>query len=102
MNPLRRNILFYCAALSASFAVSRVALADAPHLSEADPAAKAVGYVEDASKVDKARYPTYVAGQTCKGCSLFQGSATDAWGGCQLFGNKLVAGSGWCTSYGTL
>lgn len=98
----RRNIVFFGAALGASLALPRLAFADASHLTPDDPAARAVGYVEDASKVDKAKYPTYVAGQACKACSLFQGKATDPWGACLVFGNKQVAAPGWCTSYGTL
>jgi hypothetical protein len=76
----------------------RAAFAETAKLSEADPAAKAVGYTEVATKVDKARYPNYAAGQTCSNCSLFQGSPTDAYGGCTLFGTKQVAGAGWCSS----
>ena len=85
--------------IGAALATSRAAFADDAKLSEADPAAKAVGYTEVASKVDKARYPNYAAGQTCSNCSLFQGSATDAYGGCTIFGTKQVAGAGWCSSY---
>ncbi|MBP0589810.1 high-potential iron-sulfur protein [Paraburkholderia sp. LEh10] len=83
-----------CAALTAS----RDARAD-DRLSESDPAATAVGYVSVAAKVDKSRFPDYKTGQTCNNCSLFQGSPTDAWGGCSLFGAKQVAGGGWCSSY---
>ena len=61
--------------------------------------AQAVGYKEDASKVDKAKFPQYAAGQSCETCSLFQGKAGDAYGGCGLFGDKLVATRGWCSSY---
>ncbi|MDR5760120.1 high-potential iron-sulfur protein [Caballeronia sp. LZ035] len=73
--------------------------ADAAHLSESDPAAVAVGYTENAAKVDKKKYPNYATDQTCANCSLFQGKSTDAWGGCTLFGDKLVAGRGWCSSW---
>ncbi|BCZ77682.1 high-potential iron-sulfur protein [Paraburkholderia terrae] len=86
------------AGLCAALAASRDARAD-DKLSESDPAAQAVGYVSAAAKVDKARFPTYQAGQTCANCSLFQGNPTDAWGGCTLFGTKQVAGGGWCSSY---
>ncbi|MEM5385150.1 high-potential iron-sulfur protein [Paraburkholderia phymatum] len=86
------------ASLCAALAASRDARAD-NKLSESDPAAKAVGYVIVAAKVDKARFPNYKAGQTCSNCSLFQGNPTDAWGGCTLFGAKQVAGGGWCSSY---
>ncbi|MEI6001889.1 high-potential iron-sulfur protein [Paraburkholderia bengalensis] len=84
--------------LYATLAANRDARAD-EKLNEADPAAKAVGYVADAAKVDKGHFPAYKAGQTCNNCSLFQGSPKDAWGGCTLFGTKQVAGGGWCSSY---
>jgi len=94
--------MVYGATLSASLALSRFARADLPHLSPDDPAAKAVGYVEDATKVDRTKYPAYVPGQACKACSLFQGKTTDPWGACLVFGSKQVAAPGWCSSYGNL
>ena len=87
------------AGVGASLMDVRESFAADAKLSETDPAAKAVGYTEAATKVDKARYPGYTAGQTCSNCSLFQGSPTDAYGGCTLFGTKQVAGAGWCNSY---
>jgi hypothetical protein len=84
--------------LCAALAASRDARAD-DKLSESDPAAKAVGYVNVAAKADKGHFPSYKDGQTCSNCSLFQGNPTDAWGGCTLFGTKQVAGGGWCSSY---
>jgi hypothetical protein len=98
MNPLRRSFVIGSIGMGASLWLTR-ASADAPHLSVSDPAAKAVGYTEDASKVDKAKYPNFTAGQTCANCSLYQGKSSDAWGGCTLFEGKLVAGPGWCSSY---
>lgn len=89
--------------VGSSLALSRVAFAETANaLSEADPKARAVGYMADASKVDKARFPAYSAGQTCGNCSLFQGKATDAYGGCTLFGDKQVAARGWCSSYSNM
>ena len=38
-----------------------------------DAVAVSLGYVADASRVDKAKYPNYAAGQACSGCTLFQG-----------------------------
>jgi hypothetical protein len=103
MKTSRRQFLMLGVGVSSSLVLSGTAFADpANTLSEADPAAKAVGYTEDASKVDKAKFPTYVAGQTCASCSLFQGKATDAYGGCTLFGAKQVAARGWCSSYSTM
>jgi hypothetical protein len=102
MKPSRRSFLLHSAVVGSALVLPGVARADAPRLSEDDPAAKAVGYREDATKVDKAKFRTYTAGQTCKSCSLFQGKATDAWGGCMLFGAKQVAAAGWCSSYGNM
>jgi High potential iron-sulfur protein len=102
MKSSRRGFLVYGVVMGSSLALPGIASADAPRLSEDDPAAKAVGYREDATKVDKARSPSYAAGQNCRSCSLFQGKASDAWGGCMLFGTKQVAAQGWCSSYGTL
>jgi hypothetical protein len=103
MKTSRRQFLLLGAGIGSSVILCNTAFADtAARLSEADPAAKAVGYVEDASKVDKAKFPAYAAGQTCASCSLFQGKATDAYGGCTLFGTKQVAGRGWCSSYSTM
>jgi len=68
-------------------------------IAETDPQAVALGYKADASKVDKAKYPRYAAGQICGNCVLFQGKADAAAGGCSLFAGKRVAGKGWCSAY---
>jgi len=73
--------------------------AQAAVLAETDPQAVALGYKADATKVDKTKYPKYAAGQVCHNCALFQGKATDAAGGCPLFGAKQVAGKGWCSAW---
>ena len=70
-----------------------------PHLSEADPTAKALGYVEDAGKVDKAKFPSYKPGAHCTTCNFFQGKAADAYGPCQIFPGKQVKAAGWCSSW---
>jgi hypothetical protein len=73
--------------------------AAAPHLSESDPTAKALGYVEDASKVDKTKFPAYKPGAHCANCNFFQGKASDAYAPCQIFPGKAVAAKGWCASH---
>jgi hypothetical protein len=74
MKTSRRHFLMLSVGVGSSLVLARVASADtANRLSEADPKAQAVGYVEDASKVDKAKFSSYAAGQTCANCSLFQG-----------------------------
>ena len=68
-------------------------------VAETEPQASALGYKSDASKVDKIKYPKYVAGQVCTNCALFQGKADAAAAGCPLFAGKQVAGKGWCSAY---
>jgi High potential iron-sulfur protein len=103
MKTSRRHFLLLSLTAGSALALSQHAFADTPNaLSEADPKAQAVGYKENAVKVDKAKFPDYVAGQTCGNCSLFQGKATDAFGGCTLFGDKQVATRGWCSSYSNM
>lgn len=64
-----------------------------------DPQATALGYVMDATKADKAKYPKYAAGQSCATCQLYQGKPGDASGGCPLFAGKTVAAKGWCSAW---
>ncbi|MEP6502289.1 MAG: high-potential iron-sulfur protein [Betaproteobacteria bacterium] len=78
---------------------TRSALADAPKLDEKDPQAAALGYVADAAKADKAKFPKYAAGQVCSGCQLYTGKAGDAAGPCALFAGKQVSAKGWCSAY---
>lgn len=99
MKTSRRRFLLIGVSAAPLLALPRSACADAPKLGESDPKAQSLGYVEDASHVDKAKYPAFVAGQNCSNCSLFQGKATDAWGACVLFGDKQVAAKGWCSAY---
>jgi hypothetical protein len=70
-----------------------------PHLAESDPTAKALGYVEDASKVDKTKFPAYKPGAHCATCNFFQGKPSDEYGPCQIFPGKAVAAKGWCASH---
>ena len=69
--------------------------ADLPALTEADPTAKALGYVEDASKSTNAKHK---AGDDCGNCQFYSGGATGR-GPCQLFPGKSVNAKGWCVSH---
>jgi len=73
--------------------------ADAPQVDPKDPQAVALGYVTDATKADKAKYPRYAAGQACGSCQLYQGKAADASAPCALFGGKQVGAKAWCSAY---
>lgn len=75
--------------------VVRPLFADEPHLTVADPTAKAMDYVEDATT---SKNTLYKPGSICANCQLYSGSAT-GYGNCQLFPGKLVNARGWCTSY---
>jgi hypothetical protein len=70
-----------------------------PKLDESDPQAKALGYVHDASKADKAKFANWKPGETCNGCLQFKGKPKDSFGPCTIFGNKQVAAKGWCTAF---
>ena len=62
----------------------------------ADPTAKALGFVNDSSKVDAASNPTHKPDQKCSTCAQFQGKPGDARGGCNIFAGKSVPAGGWC------
>ena len=75
------------------------AAAQGARVDEKDAQAQSLGYKHDATKVDKAKFAKYQAGQTCAKCTLYQGKPIDAWGGCPIFQGKQVAGKGWCSAY---
>lgn len=70
-----------------------------PKLDLNDPTAKALIYVEDASKVDKKNplAARYTPDQKCLNCSQLQGKAGDAYRPCAIFPGKLVNANGWCS-----
>ena len=74
-------------------------VASGPMLDEKDPTAAALGYVADASRVDKVKYTKFAEGQACSNCVLYQGAAGSEAGLCPLFSGKQVAAKGWCASY---
>jgi hypothetical protein len=73
--------------------------AQAQKISESDPQAKALGYVDDSARADKSKFPKHTTAQRCDNCQLFQGKAGDPQAPCAVFGGKLVAGPGWCSAY---
>lgn len=72
---------------------------DEPLLDPKDPLAAALGYVHDATKVDKTKYPQHTATQSCANCALLTTKATDPTGKCSLFQGKKVTTAGWCVSW---
>jgi hypothetical protein len=96
MNNNRRTFFMTLAAGTSLLATSAHSQAKAD---EKDPQSVALGYVADATKTDTKKYPKYAAGQVCTNCALYQGKASDPWGGCPLFAGKQVAGKGWCSAW---
>ncbi|MEO8670267.1 MAG: high-potential iron-sulfur protein [Tahibacter sp.] len=102
-NPLSRRQFLKIAGASAGVAViattmSSVARADElPALTENDPTAAALGYKDDASKVDASKFPQHKPNQTCAACNFYQGTAARA--PCTLFPGKSVNAKGWCSAF---
>ncbi|MBU3738732.1 MAG: iron permease [Rhodoferax sp.] len=94
-----RRVFMMQVTLGGTALLAGQAMAAGPMVAENDAQATALGYKADATKVDKAKFPKYAAGQNCSNCALFQGKAADAAGGCPLFAGKQVAGKGWCSGY---
>jgi hypothetical protein len=99
MKKSRRTFMITSAGVASSLALTRLAFADSPKVSETDATAQALGYKADATKVDKAKYAKYAAGQICGNCTFYQGKARDAFAPCPMFGGKQVADKGWCSAY---
>lgn len=98
----RRGFLKSALAIVAGSALAPMlaAAADLPRLVESDPAAKALGYVEHAAKLDPAKEPTFQKGRQCSGCALYQ--AAQEKGGyapCAAFPGKQVSAKGWCRAF---
>ena len=96
MKTTRRQFIIYSATGLAAAATSQ---SFAAAVAETDPQAVGLGYKVDASKVDKAKFPKYAAGQNCGNCSLYKGAAGSKTGPCQIFPGKDVAAAGWCSAY---
>jgi hypothetical protein len=101
-HPLPRRTVVKGLALTtvaAAFVGRASAAAEPVKLSPKDPAALALGYVEDASLVDVKKYPAYVKGSNCENCLQLQGKPGDAYRPCSLFAGKVVSVKGWCSGW---
>lgn len=101
MTITRRTFLMLSVCSATSVVLANEAWAAEPALAESDEAARKLGYRALATTVDRKQFPSYVPGQKCGTCSLFQ-AADDKWGDCMLFSGKRVAEAGWCSSYSTM
>jgi hypothetical protein len=96
----KRGLGAVAAVSVAQLVAHRVAFAaDMPHVDPASPQASGLGYVHDATTVDKAKYARYQDGQKCGTCALYQGAADAEWGGCGIFAGQAVAAAGWCSAF---
>lgn len=95
----RRGVLKAGSAALATLVIARSAQAE-ELVTSSDPTAIALGYVEDASTVDAAKWPkiTTSPNQHCANCSLYSDKG-DGVGGCAIFPGKLVKGTGWCSGW---
>jgi hypothetical protein len=84
---------------AASLGVASMARADAGPVDPKDPTAVQLGYVTDATKADKAKFPKYAAGQDCSTCGLYQGAAGSSQGPCPIYQNKIVQAKAWCSAW---
>lgn len=80
--------------IPATSILGKAVLADAPLVTADDPTAKALKYVEDASKASDAK-----PGSQCANCSFYQGAANSSQGPCTVFAGKQVKAAGWCSSW---
>jgi len=98
----RRRTLIAALGVIASVPLSRIvraASSNLPHLSEDDPAAKALQYHLDATRAKRTDKPGAPANtQFCHNCKLVQ-SASGDWRPCQIFPGKAVNANGWCLSW---
>jgi hypothetical protein len=98
INTARRQLLRRLAlGMSLASLAAPVVPAEPPLISESDPAAKAVHYVEDAHRASGA-----TDGATCASCSVYSGAGGADRGSCTLFPGKLVRAAGWCSSWSSL
>lgn len=95
----RRVFMMRIVATSGALACGRTALAAPKKVEESEPKAASLGYRHDSSQVDKKRFPKHGAGERCTGCMAWLGKPSDAWAECDLMADRLVSGTGWCSSY---
>lgn len=96
----RRRFLFLgTGAIAVALTAKNSRADELPHLSPTDPTASALGYVEDTTKVEAAKYPQHKPAQACANCKQFTGQAGSGYGPCVLFSGKAVNEKGWCAAY---
>lgn len=77
-------------------AAAPAAPAALPKLAPTDATAKALGYIEDATK---AKHAAFKPGSSCANCNFFKGAKGAATGPCTIFPKNSVVAKGWCSAY---
>lgn len=97
----RRAFLTLCgAAAIASMPLSSLAESAVPKLDPKDPAAKALGYVDNAAQLKPGQEANYKLGNHCGSCALYSKSQEKSgYAPCAAFPGKSVANKGWCRAY---
>jgi High potential iron-sulfur protein len=98
-DPSRRRLVIALGAAAAALPLARSYGADAAKVDVHDPQAVALGYIENATRVDAKKYPQFVPGSNCENCLQLQGKPGNNFRPCALFSGKLVAVAGWCTGW---
>ena len=92
----RRAILHWVPAAGVALVAGRAQAQAGKAVDEKEPQAVSLGYVTDAARVDKTKFPKFAAGQHCAACQFYTAAAT---GPCTIFGGRPVAGPGWCSAF---
>ena len=95
----RRTFLFkVIPAVAAVSVLGNQAFAEPKLSADNNPAAKALGYVPDAAKVDKQKYSKYENGQKCATCTNFT-AINEQSGTCTMYKGFEVESNGWCNAW---
>lgn len=102
-NPSRRQIIKISALVLPVAALSATqAHGTEEMVAESDDLAVQLGYKQDATSVDIAKFPKRAgddgAAQFCSNCQFYE-NAKKAAAPCIVFGGKKVSAKGWCNSY---
>jgi hypothetical protein len=96
----RRVILLSLSGMAATAAGIPLVVFAVAKIDPKDPQAVSLGYVEDSTKADKAKYPKHDNTQMCGNCQFYQ--AAQESGGvapCAILGGKGVVTKGWCSAW---
>jgi hypothetical protein len=95
----RRTFIIQAALAAGSLGCAGVSRAAVKKIDESEPKAKSLGYRNDTTQVDRARFPKHSPSEKCNGCMAWLGTKSDAWAECDLLPDRSVAAVGWCSSY---